>query len=199
MSLQEINIRMNKYSRISLLQSHHINTVKYQYFKIGSNISDIEDFCGFKRVSIRTQHPNNNNVWLPKWINIDVKEAIGVLPNIINKYDVLIAEAIDSSMAIKCGNIAVLEDGIIVEIAYGEGTVDKVTHEGIIDKRWITTKISYSKDIDDEDILDVLEDILKLPYKNVIIEFSCFSVSVGIYNKKYIGWDIVDWKYIKSN
>ena len=192
MSLQEIGFRMkNKYNRINLLQCHHINTVKYQYLKMGSNISDIEDFCDFKRVSIRTQHPNYN-VWLPKWINIDMKDAIEILPNIINKYDVLIANAIDSSMAIKRGNIAVLENCIIVEIAYGEGTVDKVNHEGVIDKRWITTKAFYNKDIDDEDILDVFLDILKLPYINVIIEFSCFSVPVGIFNKKYVAWDIED-------
>lgn len=184
-----------KFEKIMLLQRYHINTVKYYYFKINSDISDIEDICQFENISIRTQSPRKEmDVWLPKWINVDKERGINILSDALKKYNVLIAEAINPEKTIKCGNVAVLDEYIIIEIAYGSGIVDKITSRGIVDKRWITTISTYYKDIEDLDILSVVESIVNLPYINVIIEFSCYNDNVGIYNQRYVVWDILNWK-----
>lgn len=196
MSLQkrELNIK-GKFEKIKMLQRYYVNTVKYYYYKINSNISDIENVCKFENISLRTQSPRGEiNVWLPKWINVDKKKGLDILSAALEKYDVLIAEAINPETAIKCGNIAILEECIIIEIAYGSGIVDKITNKGIVDKRWITTKSAYYKDIEDLDILSVVDSIVNLPYINVIIEFSCYNENVGIYNQRYVVWDILNWK-----
>lgn len=196
MSLQKRELDIEgKFEKIKLLQRYYINTVKYYYFKKNSDISDIEDICEFENISLRTQSPRKEmDVWLPKWINVDKKKGINILPDVLKKYDVLIAEAINPETTIKCGNIAVLDECIIIEIAYGSGTVDKITSKGLIDKRWITTISTYYKDIEDLDILSVVESIVNLPYINVIIEFSCYDENVGIYNQRYVVWDILNWK-----
>lgn len=184
-----------KFEKIMLLQRYHINTVKYYYFKINSDISDIEDICQFENISIRTQSPRKKmDVWLPKWINVDKERGINILSDALKKYNVLIAEAINPEKTIKCGNVAVLDEYIIIEIAYGSGIVDKITSRGIVDKQWITTISTYYKDIEDLDILSVVESIVNLPYINVIIEFSCYNDNVGIYNQRYVVWDILNWK-----
>lgn len=135
--------------------------------------------------------------YLPKYVNISQEAAIPIICTLIKCYDVMVSEAYNPESTEYCGNIAIVNGQIIIELVTGGGTLDRINHDGIIHKRYVTFD-SLEHYICPEGLgnqmLDLIHDIRILPYAEYIIEFSCYSTYVGIYRKKYLAWEITNWK-----
>lgn len=187
-----------KVERLKLLSTFNLNTPEYLVIPQYSSIRYAQkEFLSFSsscdRISIRTQSEKiDDDFGTPKWIDIDVKNAEKIFPTLLDKYTVLVSKAINSKDAIKVCAIAILEDKIIIEMANGGGTVDKITRSGLIDKRYIEDYDNV-KNIDDKDIYCLLIELLRTPFINVIYEVSWFPYPVGRLGMHYIIWDITRW------
>ena len=149
----------------------------------------------FSRISYRCQSPEIGlNAYMPRKVDLSYEQAFDDILNHIGKYDVLISETIPLQDVIYNGNVAFWQGEIIIEILSGPGTLDKLTREGCIDYRWITTKSKFYREIAIEKIRLLTKEILVLPYNNIIVECSIFNKPVGIKYKDYIAWEIINYQ-----
>jgi len=188
--------KLTRYERIRFLQDYGINTVDYILLKKGKHcLNSLEFLREMSRISFRCQSATAGlDFGLPKMIDLMYEQAVNNIIIHLKAYDVLVAKAISVSAVVYTGNIAFIDGAIIVEIAAGSYTNDKVTREGHIDLRWETTRNQFYRDIDVVVIRDVVKELVFFPFDNVVIECSIFNQLVGIKKRNYISWEVTNWK-----
>lgn len=191
-----VSKRLNKFQRVKLLEQWGLNVPESVLYEIGSNI-DFSDPI-FKRwgnrLSIRTFPPHGSDFGTPYYFDIPIKEAKTLVPTLLAKYYLVINEPINPKYA-KLAGCIMLEEGrpIIVEAARGAGvTVRDVTSGKRIDERYIVHKVS---DIADYDVRQAVSKALQIPRRNLIVEFSVYTIDIGIKKEPIIYWDFVDLGY----
>jgi hypothetical protein len=146
------------------------------------------------RLSIRTFPPQGPDYGSPYYFDISIEEAKTLLPTLIAKYNLVINEPINPNYA-KLAGCIMLEEGrpITVEVARGAGvTVRDVTSGRRIDERYTAHEIN---EIGDSDIKGAVSKALQIPRRNLIVEFSVYSMDIGIKKEPIIFWDYVDLDY----
>jgi len=194
-----VSKRLNKFQRVKLLEQWGLNVPESVLYDMGSEI----DFAApiFKRwgnrLSIRTFPPNGSDFGTPYYFDIDVEEAKTLVPNLMAKYNLVLNEPINPKYA-KLAGCIMLEEGrpITVEVARGVGvTVRDVTSGRRIDERYTANRVS---DIGDPDIREAVSKALQVPRRNIIIEFSVYTIDIGLKKEPIIYWDYVDFNYAKQ-
>lgn len=185
--------KFNKFQRVKLLEQWGLNVPESVLYDIGSNI-DFSDPI-FKRwgnrLSIRTFPPHGSDYGRPYYFDISVEEAKTLVPTLLTKYNLVLNEPINPKHA-KLAGCIMLEEGrpIIVEVARGAGvTVRDVTSGRRIDERYTAHKVSG---IGDSDIRAAVSKALQVPRRNLIMEFSVYSIDIGLKKEPIIYWDYVD-------
>lgn len=190
---------LNKYERVKLLERWGLNVPESVLYDMGSKI-DFSDPI-FKRwgerMSIRTFPPHGPDFGTPYYFDIPVEEAKTLVPNLMAKYNLVLNEPINPKYA-KIAGCIMLEEGrpITVEVARGAGvTVRDVTSGQRIDERYTAHRVN---EIGDPDIREAVSKALKVPRRNLIIEFSVYTIDIGLKKEPIIYWDYVDLNYAKQ-
>ena len=190
---------LNKYERVKLLEKWGLNVPESVLYDIGSKIdfsAPIFQRWG-NRLSIRTFPPRGSDFGTPYYFDIPIDKAKILVPALIAKYHLVINEPINPKHAKLAGCIMLEENRpIIVEIARGAGvTVRDVTSGQRIDERYTAHRVS---DIGDPDIREAVSKALQVPRRNLIIEFSIYTIDIGLKREPIIYWDYVDLNYAKQ-
>lgn len=192
--------KVNKYQRVKLLERWGLNVPESILYSMGSEIDFSSDpvFRSWgHRLSIRTFPPHGSDFGKPYYFDIPVEEAKTLAPTLLAKYNLVINEPINPKHA-KLAGCIMLEEGhpITIEIARGTGvTVRDVTSGRRIDERYTADKVN---DIGDSDIREAVAKALQVPRRNLIIEFSVYSMDIGIRKEPIIYWDYVDLNYLEQ-
>ena len=190
---------LNKFQRVKLLGQWGLNIPGSVLYEMGSKI----DFSApvFKRwgnrLSIRTFPPHGSDFGTPYYFDIPVEEAKTLVPTLMAKYNLVLNEPINPKHA-KLAGCIMLEEGrpITVEVARGAGvTVRDVTSGRRIDERYTARKLN---EIADSDIKEAVSKALQVPRRNLIIEFSVYTIDIGLKKEPIIYWDYVDLNYAKQ-
>lgn len=187
---------MNKFERVKLLEQWGLNVPESVLYSMGSDI-DFSDPLFERwgnRLSIRTFPTHGSDFGTPYYFDIPIEEAKTLVPSLLNKYNLVINEPINPKHAKLAGCIMLEEDRpITVEIARGAGvTVRDVTSGRRIDERYTAHR---ANDIGDSDIREAVSKALQVPRRNLIIEFSVYSIDIGIKKEPIIYWDFTDLSY----
>ena len=188
--------RLNKYERVKLLEQWGLNVPESFLYDIGSQI----DFGAplFKRwghrLSLRTFPQNGSDYGCPYYFDISIDEAKHLAPPLLAKYNLVLNEPINPKHARLAGCIMLEENHpVIVEVAMGAGAIVRdVTSGRRIDERYTADKVD---DIGDIDIREAVSKALQMPRKNFVVEFSVYSIDIGIKKEPIIYWDFVDLDY----
>lgn len=190
--------RLNKFQRVKLMEQWGLNVPESVLYNMGSEI-DFSDPI-FKRwgnrLSIRTFPPHGSDFGTPYYFDIAVEEAETIVPTLFAKYNLVINEPINPKHA-KLAGCIMLEESlpITVEVAKGGGvTVRDVTSGRRIDERYTVQEVN---EIADSDIRQAVSKVLKIPRRNLIIEFSVYSIDIGIKKEPIIYWDFTDLGYLE--
>lgn len=191
--------KLNKFERVKLLEQWGLNVPESILYDIGSEI-DFSDPT-FKRwgnrLSIRTFPPHGSDFGTPYYFDIPVEEAKTLVPSLMAKYNLVLNEPINPKYA-KIAGCIMLEEGrpITVEVARGAGvTVRDITSGQRIDERYTAHRVN---EIGDPDIREAVSKALKVPRRNLIIEFSVYTIDIGLKKEPIIYWDYVDLNYAKQ-
>ena len=185
--------KLNKFERVKLLERWGLNVPESVLYNMGSEI----DFAApiFKRwgnrLSIRTFPPHGSDFGTPYYFDIGVEEAKTLAPTLMAKYNLVLNEPINPTYA-KIAGCIMLEEGkpITVEVARGAGvTVRDVTSGRQIDERYTVQEVS---EISDYDIREAVSRALQIPRRNLVIEFSVYTIDIGIKKEPIIYWDFTD-------
>ena len=185
--------RPNKYERVKLLEQWRLNIPESVLYDMGSEI----DFSNpifvrwGHRLSIRTFPPHGSDFGKPYYFDIPVEEAKTIAPTLLAKYNLVINEPINPKHA-KLAGCIMLEEGrpIVVEVATGAGVIVRdVTSGRRIDERYTVQKVS---EISDSDIRQAVSRALQIPRRNLIVEFSVYTIDIGINKEPMIYWDFTD-------
>ena len=188
--------KLNKFQRVKLLERWRLNVPESILFDMGSEVDFTDPI--FERwgnhLSIRTFPPHGSDFGTPYHFDISIEEAKGLVPTLLAKYNLVINEPINPKHAKLAGCIMLEEDRpITIEIARGAGvTVRDVTSGRRIDERYTAHKVN---DIGDPDIKEAVSKALQIPRRNLIIEFSVYSIDIGIKKEPIIYWDYVALDY----
>lgn len=185
--------KLNKFERVKLLEQWGFNVPESVLYDIGSEIdfsNPIFQRWG-NRLSIRTFPSHGSDFSAPYYFDIPIAEAKTLVPTLLTKYNLVLNEPINPKHA-KLAGCIMLEEGrpITVEVARGAGvTVRDVTSGRRIDKRYTAHKVSG---IGDSDIRAAVSKALQVPRRNLIMEFSVYSIDIGLKKEPIIYWDYVD-------
>jgi hypothetical protein len=191
--------KMNKFERVKLLERWRLNVPESVLFDMGSEI-DFSDPV-FKRwgnrLSIRTFPPHGSDFGTPYYFDIPIEEAKTLVPNLMANYNLVLNEPINPKYAKIAGCIMLEENRpITVEVARGAGaTVRDVTSGRRIDERYTAHR---PNDIGDPDIREAVSKALQIPRRNLIVEFSVYTIDIGLKKEPIIYWDYVDLNYAKQ-
>jgi len=188
--------RLNKFERVNLLERWGLNVPESILYDMGSEIdfSDPVFLRWGNRLSIRTFPQHGSDFGTPYYFDIPVEEAKTLVPSLLNKYNLVINEPINPKHAKLAGCIMLEESRpITVEVARGAGvTVRDVTSGRRIDERYTVDKVN---DIGDSDIREAVSKALQIPRRNLVIEFSVYTIDIGLKKEPIIYWDYVDLDY----
>ena len=190
---------MNKFERVKLLEQWGLNVPESVLYDMGSEI-DFADplFRRWRnRLSIRTFPPHGSDFGNPYYFDIPIAEAKTLVPDLMAKYNLVLNEPINPKYAKLAGCIMLEEDKpITVEVARGAGvTVRDVTSGRRIDERYTARRFN---EIGDPDIREAISKALRVPRRNLIIEFSVYTIDIGLKKEPIIYWDYVDLNYAKQ-
>ena len=179
---------MNKYERIEFVRELGLNTEENILIKPDESITIYQDFIEQEsEFSIRTFR--GDDLKTPHCPIVKKSELYTIL-DILQKdnYDIILARPINPKDCEFAGAIRKTLDSVIVEIADGPCTVRRVTHEGIIDKRYVLDY--FKRGTTDYKINSCLSEINKTGLTDVIFEFSYYKIPVGYKNQNFICWEI---------
>lgn len=180
-------VKLNKYDRIQVVKDFGLNTEE----NILVNKNNHLDFLNnLDNCSIRTFR--DNDVSTPHYPFISKEEALKIIPSLLNdKYKIILATPINPDNCEFAGAAMINKRQIVVELAYGPGTVRRVTHDGKIDKRYFFNNF-YPTNLDDDRLKTCLLNFKKTNLMNVIFEFSWYKNLVGYKKENFICWEITD-------
>jgi len=189
-----------KWDRIEYLRLRGFNVPKF-IKKIGTpkELIVFENENKSKKYSIRSQVSSSKkrSEMGPFFPNVDISLIVSDLFNSLKKgYDLLVYEATDPKLCERKGNILIdkIKETFLVEFSMGPGTVRSLENEypnlireikGPI-KDWVNKEKN-------EDFLFAGHPIVKMlaiPFKCFILEFSEYSIPVGIKKMKGIFWEV---------
>lgn len=179
--------KKNKYERIDFVKQLGFNTEDNFLIKPTHNEDHYIDFINeHDYVSIRS-FDNKDSHYSPAYAHVRSNEAKTLISQLQkDNYNVILATPINPDDCLFAGCVHKTSANVVTEIADGPGTVRRVTHEGVIDRRY------YGLNTNDKNLNYCLQKIKKTPLENVIFEFSYYNTHVGIKKDNFIVWEITD-------
>jgi len=182
----------NKYERVKLLEQWGLNVPESYLYEMGSSIdlsAPIFERWG-NHLSMRTFPKQAPEFESPYYFDISVEEAHKLAPRLVASYNVVVNEPINPRDA-KLAGCMMLEKGkpIVIEIARGSGVVVRdVTSGRRIDERYTVRR---PNELPDPDLRWAVSEALKVPRSNLVLEFSLYTINIGIKKESLIFWDFV--------
>jgi hypothetical protein len=182
--------RLNKFQRLRLLEQWGLNIPESILYSMGSEIvfSDPVFRSWGYRLSIRTFPQHGSDYGCPYYFDISVEEAKSLAHSLLAKFNLVLNEPINPKHA-KLAGCIMLEEGrpIVVEVAMGAGVIVRdVTSGRRIDEKYTVQKVS---ELADSDIRQAVSRTLQIPRRNLIVEFSVYTMDIGIKKEPIIYWD----------
>jgi len=185
---------MNKYEKIELVRTYGLNTEENILIRPSDNLVRMSQFLdGYNKCSVRTFR--GDDVVTPHFPILRVIDAYIEVSRLIEKnYNVIVATPIDPKDCEFAGCAWLKENEMIIELAYGPGTVRRVTHQNIIDKRYHINFFNKSL-TDDLRVNKAIKQFKETGLANVIFEFSYYNKPIGYKKNNLICWEITDDGY----
>jgi len=180
---------MNKYERIKFVKDIGLNTEENMLINPNTHPADYLNFLNrFNECSIRTF--KENELKTPHYPIIDKTDAIKRIKDLQRlNYNIILATPINPKDCEFAGAALQSESQLVIEIAYGPGTVRRVTHDNQIDKRYILGKNEMT---DNNKINMCVRKFRDTKLENVIFEFSWYNKPIGWRHENFICWEITD-------
>lgn len=189
---------MNKFDRIRLLRHLGLNTEDSVLIESPSDAERAGAFLSeHDSVSVRTFRPGNGRRGEPHFPIVSHAEFESqCLPLLREGYSLIVARPIDPANALVAGCIIRRNEDYLLELAFGSGTVRRVTHEGKIDQR---LSLSGPEDPQATPLhSSALRELAtaerrwrqRILLLDVLYEFSVYRHPVGWKNQPTIFWEI---------
>jgi len=197
---EQIFFNLPKRERIEYLRMRGFNTPRLiKEIKTPKELIIFESENKGKKYSIRSQVSNSKkrSEMGPHFPNVDISLIVSDLFNSLKKgYDLLVYEPIDPKLCERKGNILIdkIKETFLVEFSMGSGTVRSLEseHPNLIREIKGPLRDWVNKE-KNEDFLFAGHPIVKMlaiPFKCFILEFSEYSIPVGIKKMKGIFWEL---------
>lgn len=189
---------VNKFERIHLVRLLGLNTEESVLVERAADLSRHADFFrGVSHVSVRTFRPSLDAPYEPHFPFISWREfELQCLPLLDQGYSLIVAKGINPNDAQLAGCILRRRDDFVIEVALGPGTVRRVTHGNQIDLRSVA-RVASDPGLTQElrAPLELLANAERhwrneLDLRDVLYEFSVYSVAVGWRSEPVIFWEI---------
>lgn len=189
---------MNKFERIRLLRHLGLNTEDSVLVESHADLDKHARFLSqLEQRSVRTFLRSGEGRGDPHFPIVTSGEfESACVPLLDQGYALIVAKPIDPTDATLAGCIERRSSGFLVEVAFGPGTVRRVTHEGSIDQ---TLELSGADDPGcGPEIARALSELTKAESRlvsgllrtDVLYEFSVYDHPVGWKNDSVIFWEI---------
>ena len=181
---------INKFDKIQILRDFNLNTEN------SILIQDKQPNPFNSDVSIRTQWPYKTVKKTPHYPVVRKKDFIESRDELLEiGVELIVAECIDPKDCKFAG--CILKDGseMIIEIADGPGTVRRVTHDYLIDRRYIIS--SFFPHTNDPEVNDIILEVYKVDREydlpdSYIFEFSYYNIPVGYKHTNIVFWEFYE-------
>ncbi len=187
--------KRNKYERIQFVKDLGINTEENILIKPTECLDKYLEFCSkYEEYSLRTFYLDDKSC--PHFPVLKQKELMNKIPELQKQGLYLIpATVINPKDCELAGCCAITQNKIFVEIAYGQVTVRKVSHDGIIDKFYDVDV--FKTKTDDYRLNGLTKIVSDLSFANgineAIYEFSYYNKPIGWKKEKLIVWEITGY------
>jgi len=187
---------LNKFERIQLVLHFGFNTENSFLLRDKEGGDQVEWWVRkFDKFSLRTYYPGSEVKDTPHYPTLTRKELVKLIRPLLKKgLHLIIAEQIDPKDCLFAG-AAYKYSGkrnnniIKIEIAWGPGTVRRVTHDNKIDIG-ISVSSKYKRFSQLGPINTCIDNFYRVALTNVMFEFSYYKIPVGILKENFICWEI---------
>ena len=186
--------KRNKFERVQLPRNFGLNTENSVL--IGGNFALLNHHFIKERnkFSVRTFYHDDRsdfgiNKTAPHFCMITKSMLMKKAPECFKQgLHLIVADQIHSKDCKFCGTIWI-SNLIIVELAYGPGTVRRVTNEGKVDDRY---NLDIKESTGNLELDHCITRCKKTGLRNVIFDFSYYNIPIGCKNENFICWEITD-------
>ena len=190
---------LTKYERIQLVRRLGLNTEVNVLIASEADWERNRAFLsGHSMYSVRTFRTPRWSGPEPHFAIMEVSELQAQYRHLLaNGLSLIVAEPVDPADAELAGCLMVQADHFLAEVAFGPGTVRRVTHDGDIDRIVSISATNPSGDsrLDEavREARQALRAIVHIPFyelQGLIFEFSWYRVPVGWQQKQLIFWEV---------